>query len=231
MIYCAKKIDTPLNYTVVESREDVPDLWSYWTKRNTYFRNFDDGYLLDDEGLYSITPYKSAEEIAERYQHCEVIVDAFCGCAGNSIAFARICTSIKKVYAIDLNKERLEIAKHNAKLAGYDHIIEFIHGDALKLVHTLKNVDAIFGSPAWNIKLYRQVSVYRLKDTTPNSNSILSVFKQSCPNFSLMLPSHTLVEDLMEFNEIFEIKHYYSKSKNKVSFVCVYWGNLINEIN
>jgi len=55
-----------------------------------YFSRYDEGCLLDEEGWYSITPEAIATQIAERCR-CDVILDAFCGVGGNTIAFARTC--------------------------------------------------------------------------------------------------------------------------------------------
>jgi trimethylguanosine synthase len=48
------------------------------------------GCLLDEEGWYSVTPERVANQIAERCR-CDTILDAFCGVGGNSIAFAKTC--------------------------------------------------------------------------------------------------------------------------------------------
>ncbi len=86
------------------------------------------------EGWYSVTPEKIAEHIAERCA-CGVVIDAFCGVGGNSIQFAFTC---ERVIAIDINPERLAMAKHNAEVYGVADRIEFILGDYLTLIPTLK---------------------------------------------------------------------------------------------
>ena len=45
---------------------------------------------MDEEGWYSVTPERVANQIAERCR-CDVVVDAFCGVGGNAIAFAQTC--------------------------------------------------------------------------------------------------------------------------------------------
>ena len=42
---------------------------------------------------------------------CRLLIDAFCGCGGNTIAFARTC---ERVMAIDNDPGRLAFARHNA---------------------------------------------------------------------------------------------------------------------
>lgn len=61
-----------------------------FAQRKRYFSLYDEGCLLDEEGWYSVTPERVADNIAERCR-CDVILDAFCGVGGNAIAFAKTC--------------------------------------------------------------------------------------------------------------------------------------------
>ena len=63
-----------------------------FSQRLRYFSLYDKppGCLLDEEGWYSVTPERIANQIAERCR-CDVVVDAFCGVGGNAIAFAKTC--------------------------------------------------------------------------------------------------------------------------------------------
>jgi hypothetical protein len=88
-----------------------------------------------------------------------VVIDAFCGVGGNSIQFALTC---ERVIAIDINPERLAMAKHNAEVYGVADRIEFILGDYLTLLLALflsfhiyleltvvHQADVVFLSPPW----------------------------------------------------------------------------------
>eukprot|EP00834_Sanchytrium_tribonematis_P005193 NODE_299_length_10456_cov_1.003669.p4 type:complete len:239 gc:universal NODE_299_length_10456_cov_1.003669:162-878(+) len=237
MIFGSKfsdKIDTDLDITTVSNEIELSrELRSYWVKRNEYFPNFDEmGYLTDEEGLYSITPYKAANTIASRFKSYQTVVDAFCGIGGNTIAFAKL-ENIKKVIAIEIDPTRIEIAKYNAKVAGVYDKIQFICGDALLEIPKL-SIDAafaIFCSPAWNFEHYKKnTEVYSLNDTTPNSFEVFAICKSKTPNIALMLPRHTELKDLQSFQEIFEIQHFKRKQTKSVQFVCVYYGKLIKYI-
>lgn len=61
-----------------------------FSQRKRYFSLYDKGCLLDEEGWYSVTPERVADQIAERCR-CDTILDAFCGVGGNAIAFAKTC--------------------------------------------------------------------------------------------------------------------------------------------
>ena len=107
---------------------------------------------MDAEGWFSVTPEQIACHIACRarvaldalaaaqprsakqpqplkdHSRPYVVLDAFCGCGGNSIAFARAGF---RVLAVDLDQQRLEMARHNAVVYEVDHLIEFICADSL----------------------------------------------------------------------------------------------------
>lgn len=67
-----------------------------------------------------------------------MIIDAFCGCGGNSIQFALNC---ERVIAIDLDPVKLHCARENAKIYGVEDRIEFILGDFFELAPKLKVIE------------------------------------------------------------------------------------------
>jgi len=99
-------------------------------------------YSSDD--LRWATPQAVADYRAQRLK-CSVIADIGCGIGFQAIAFAKTC---RKVYALDLNQEKLEKAKKNAQISGIKNI-EFVYGDALnpEVIKKLKNADIIFCDP------------------------------------------------------------------------------------
>eukprot|EP00775_Hariotina_reticulata_P006524 gene6524-6752_t len=62
----------------------------YWLQRYSLFSKFDLGAQMDVQGWYSVTPEVIAAHQAE-VASCDVMVDAFAGCGGNAIQFARTC--------------------------------------------------------------------------------------------------------------------------------------------
>ncbi|KZT10193.1 S-adenosyl-L-methionine-dependent methyltransferase [Laetiporus sulphureus 93-53] len=170
---------------------EVPDhLQKYFSQRERYFSLYSSGCLLDEEGWYSVTPERVADQIAERCR-CGVIVDAFCGVGGNAIAFARTC---ERVIAIDNSPVRLALARHNAAIYGVADRIEFIIADFLSFARTLaeiqdfhnssqrtdeaatetssltsstksRKIDVVFLSPPWGGPSY-------LTDTLPTANGV-----------------------------------------------------------
>jgi trimethylguanosine synthase len=99
---------------------------------------------LDDEGKVSLTPEAIALELGERARGMRVI-DACAGAGGNAIGFARAGCS---VLAIEIHPERLAMARHNAKIYGVEDRIEFVVGDARKIVAE-READLLFIDPPW----------------------------------------------------------------------------------
>jgi trimethylguanosine synthase len=115
-------IPNPHDPTVVHDK--------YWAQRRRLFSRFDQGIQLDSEGWYSVTPELIADHVAHRVadlamqylvsqqqQHGIVILDAFCGCGGNAIAFGKLPSHIvSQVVCVDTDRSKLLKAAHNAAL-------------------------------------------------------------------------------------------------------------------
>mmetsp|Transcript_1548 Transcript_1548/g.2451 ORF Transcript_1548/g.2451 Transcript_1548/m.2451 type:complete len:517 (-) Transcript_1548:141-1691(-) len=134
----------------------------YWAQRRRLFSRFDAGVQLDGEGWYSVTPEVIADHVGNRVgelsnsaafrrgmpgsdisQHEGIVVlDAFGGCGGNTIAFAKQSPDlISKVVAVDLDRTKLRKAAHNAAIYGIpkDKIV-FVECNTLFILeHCYKN--------------------------------------------------------------------------------------------
>jgi trimethylguanosine synthase len=132
-------------------KDIVPD--KFWAQRKRLFSKFDEGIQIGDdetEMWYSVTPEAIANHVAERMvqmvKECRelsgenartgdvVILDAFCGCGGNMIAFAR---KNVKVIAVDNDLHRLKMAANNARVYGIDESnVEFVHADVVDVLRS-----------------------------------------------------------------------------------------------
>ncbi|NXS16974.1 TGS1 synthase, partial [Mystacornis crossleyi] len=139
-----------------------PELIKYWAQRYRLFSRFDEGIKLDREGWFSVTPEKIAEHIAVRVSqsfNCDIIVDAFCGVGGNAIQFA---LTSKRVIAIDIDPEKLRLARHNAEVYGVAEHIDFLCGDFLALAAGLR-ADVVFLSPPWGGPDYATAEIFDIQ--------------------------------------------------------------------
>lgn len=177
------------NQKVPDYIQQNQSLLRYWKKRFSLFSRFDEGIQLDTESWYSVTPENVASQLAKRIK-CDTIVDAFCGCGGNSIQFAK---SGKRVIAIDIDEGKISKAKHNAKIYKVDDKIEFIVGDSLKLLADLRGVDAIFLSPPWGGIDYKKSVEYDIEtQLQPIGASLLfKKCRQITENIAAFLPRNS----------------------------------------
>ncbi|KAK0163189.1 hypothetical protein PV327_006897 [Microctonus hyperodae] len=160
-------------------------LMKYWLKRHRLFSKFDEGIKLDRESWFSVTPEKIAAHIAERCR-CDTIIDAFCGAGGNSIQFAFTC---ERVIAIDIDPNKIEIARNNARVYGVEDRIEFIIGDFFKLADKLI-ADVVFLSPPWGGPNYAQSDVFNLNNILHpiGGNELFRIADRISNNIAYFLP-------------------------------------------
>ncbi|MFT4549864.1 MAG: hypothetical protein ACI8XO_004147 [Verrucomicrobiales bacterium] len=102
------------------------------------------GVQLDDEGRMSLTPEALALALGER-ANGQRVIDSCAGAGGNAIGFARAGCS---VLAIELDPQRLAMAKHNAGIYGIADRIKFECGDAREILPECE-ADLLFIDPPW----------------------------------------------------------------------------------
>ncbi|XP_058830544.1 trimethylguanosine synthase-like [Topomyia yanbarensis] len=201
-------------------------LLKYWYKRFSLFSLFDAGIKLDRESWFSVTPEKVASHTAERCRS-DLIVDAFCGCGGNTIQLAFTCN---RVIAIDIDPKKIEMAKHNATVYGVADRIEFITGDFLQLADRLR-ADVIFLSPPWGGPGYLKDEVYDLESSLipVPATELMSKARQVSPNIAIYLPRNSNTQQLTMLagpNNAVEIEQ--SFLDRKLIALTAYYGDLIN---
>lgn len=173
---------------------DQPFMRKYWKRRHSLFHRFDEGIKLDTESWFSVTPEKVAKHLAERCR-CDLIIDAFCGAGGNTIQFAWQC---ERVIAIDIDPEKIAMARHNATVYGVAERIEFIVGDFFMLAPTL-HADVVFLSPPWGGPKYTMNEYYDL-ETMLEPKPVSELMKTAgtiTNNIALYVPRNTRSEQLV----------------------------------
>jgi trimethylguanosine synthase len=158
----------------------------YWDKRYHYFSRFDEGIQLDAEGCHTVMPEESALALAARLSYKKTVIDGFCGVGGISIALARVGLN---VFAIELNEERLEMAKHNAKIYGVEDKITFIQGDYYSIANTL-NADAVILDPPWGWPRFLKLEYIRLEHLNPYGEELLDFSMRKFKTIILRIPKN-----------------------------------------
>lgn len=124
-------------------KDQIPD--KYWAQRKRLFSRFEQGIQLDQEGWYSVTPEAIAKHIAKRMvssfataaakgSRRMIVLDAFCGVGGNSIALAAR-SEVDLVIAVDTDHSRLEMTANNCRVYEIPREkVLLIHGDTCKVL-------------------------------------------------------------------------------------------------
>lgn len=176
-------------------------LQKYWNKRYQYFSKFDKGIQIDKTALFSVTPEEVAIKQAKSIK-CDTIVDGFGCVGGNAIAFAKYC---KKVYLIELDKNRLEMAKNNARIYEVQDKIEFIHGDFFKEAPKIK-AEVIYLDPHWGGPDYKNLQHFKLENFSPNGTNVLELAFKYFSKVILRIPVNFDLTELEKFGHKYKIK-------------------------
>jgi len=204
-------------------QRDVDD--KYWAQRFHYFSLYDCGIRLDAESWYSVTPENIALAIASRCSRDDVVVDAFCGCGGNAIALARRC---KHVIAIDVDPRKIAHARHNARIYGVT--IDFIVGDALTLLKTLK-ADVCFLSPPWGGPAYsaRAFELASIDISGVDGFGLLALATKCAPRVAYYLPRTLAVDEALKLapGRAVEVESQYLNDKLKAKTVYLGFGETV----
>ncbi|NXO73927.1 TGS1 synthase, partial [Phainopepla nitens] len=205
-----------------------PELIKYWAQRYRLFSRFDEGIKLDREGWFSVTPEKIAEHIAVRVSqsfNCDIIVDAFCGVGGNAIQFA---LTSKSVIAIDIDAEKLRLARHNAEVYGVAERIHFLRGDYMALAAGLR-ADVVFLSPPWGGPDYAAAEIFDIQTMIcPDGYPSRALSKKITNNIVYFLPRNADINQVASLagpGGKVEIEQNFLN--NKLKTITAYFGDLI----
>ena len=141
-----------------------PEYQVHWNLRYKLFSKFDEA-RVDAHGLYTMIPERWALIVAQEASGSHIL-DVCSGLGSMSIAFAR---SGKSVTAVEIDADRVEMARHNARLYGVAEKIEFRTQDITR-PETLKalphDIDTLWIDPPWGktINDYRDRPIVRLED-------------------------------------------------------------------
>lgn len=198
----------------------------YYLQRHILWSLYDHGISMDEEGWYSVTPESIARHIAKRCNRrlvveetkkrqqqqdnaaMTVVLDAFCGCGGNSVQFAMV---FDHVLSVDIDPEKIRHARHNASIYGVQDKIHFVQADFTQLCTPIgrrlldewarktwgrehndsgveRDVDDIeiewmvFLGPPWSGPQYSQCAMYDIETMMPEPLNGRTLFEQCWRN-------------------------------------------------
>ena len=102
------------------------------------------------------------------------------------------------VIAIDIDPEKIALARHNAAVYGVEDRIEFIVGDFLQVAPNLK-ADVVFLSPPWGGPDYSAASTFHLEEITPNGFDIFEAARKISTNLAYFLPKNSNIDQAIYF--------------------------------
>jgi hypothetical protein len=119
-------------------------------RRRRLFSRWDEGIEADDEGLMSATPEALASRLARDLRG--VVLDGTCGIGSIAIACART-PGVTRVIAADVDRARLDMAAHNARVYGVADRIELVHADVRDVIDRAR-ADVLILDPPWGGRGY-----------------------------------------------------------------------------
>jgi len=179
----------------------------------------------------------------------KIIIDAFAGTGGNTIAFA-LSGHWNQIFAVEKDQTTLNCAKHNAEVYGVEKKITWIHGDVFTALQTRLKFAAkkavIFGSPPWggqsihprcwptlhgSLTLagpeYADQETFNLDTMEPYSLDVMyKAFSTASSNICLFLPRTSDLLQLVRYadtNKKLKVRHYCANLNSKA--LCVYYGD------
>ena len=228
-----------------KNQDKFPELEKYnpyYIQRFYFFSLFDKGIQMDQESWYSVTPEEISEYIASIIPNSNnsIILDAFCGCGGNTISLSK---KFKSVIANDLYEEKINMTKNNVKIYNCPDNIIYHANDFLKLNLKEEKIDYVFLSPPWGGPEYKNETVYSLKKwITPDIDKIIEKSFKISKNIILYLPRNTDLEELANIiykydkNDIESLSNTilldvkYLNSASKVKAILVSYGPKFNTV-
>ena len=242
-IYKYKKIKFKTNNNLFQKgKKNIPDEEKenkYYTIRYYLFSQFDKGIQMDKESWYSVTPEEISIYISNLIKDSNnySIIDAFCGCGGNTIFFSK---KFKTVYANDLYENKIKMTINNLKIYNCDDNVIFSCQDFLTFN---QNSDFIFLSPPWGGIEYKKDDNFMLKNwIVPDIEEIIKHSLQLSKNLIFYLPRCTKINELTEYIYKYDQKFIddnekniyldvqYLMSANKIKAILVLYGEKFNNI-
>ncbi|KAK5007032.1 putative diacylglycerol O-acyltransferase tgs1, partial [Cryomyces antarcticus] len=166
---------------------------------------------------------KIAEHVATAPAVKTVLIDAFAGAGGNTIAFA-LSGRWERIFAIEKDPEVLQCAKHNAEVYGVANKIWWAQGDCFDIIKkrfaSMGKDAVIFASPPWGGPGYTSDEVFNLSTMQPYSlRELYMPFSKITTEFALYLPRTSNLNQLAKYapqDKELQVTHYCTKGASKV---------------
>lgn len=131
---------------------------------------------------------------------------------------------------MDIDPNKIHMARHNAEIYGVAHKIKFIVGNFFTVYKKLRYLmpDVIVTSPPWGGPEYLATNIYSLKSLCNNNSGggfrIFNLAKTIAPNIALHIPRTTNIHEVRDIKCSIYIYIYKNSLSNKHYFYhCIYF--------
>ena len=183
-------------------------------------------YQVDNDTFVMGIHYLLGDHIAQRFEGCDIVLDACCGAGFTSIALAKY---VNRVIAVDINPKHLEQAKNNAKIAGVFQKIKFLLGDVFnkEILDKIPDIECAWLDPDWaEIGESKLTHTSKLSSMQPPADKLFTEINKRTQNIALRLPREIDLSELRNFSS-YELEKIYLD--NDFKFYCAYFGKLIKK--
>lgn len=184
-------------------------------------RKFGENYIADDYSFVMGIDVRFTDHIAKRFKN-RIVLETCSGAGFTTISLARYA---KHVYSVEIDKTRLEMAKKNSQIAGFEKKITFINGDITtkKILDLVPEIDSAFIDPDWAVTGDNHIYKFLNSNTKPPSDKLLNLINKRTSNITLVQPPYI---DKEEFKKLppHECEHLYLKGQHEL--YCLYFGEL-----
>jgi len=183
----------------------------------------------DKDGLKVANWLVVARHVARRIKESMEDVPLLEVCSGIGATTIELANEFSKIYAVEIEEERIEFAKNN--LGELSKKVDFFASDIFDsdLITELKtkNIQTIETDVEWTASgIYGQDWAVNIEDTNPNTKKLFELLKNNfTENIVMRLP---VTIDRNQLRELGECKIEEIVKDQKVKFLYAYFGKLKN---
>lgn len=185
-------------------------------------RGDSDGHIVAN---YQLVSEYVAKRLSSMHQD-EDILEVCCGIGATTIFLAKVFAN---VIAVDLNSQRIDLAKENLQSLGIDNV-NLINCDIfdldLKSLRENYQINVLYTDVEWTISgRYGQDHAKHITNTSPATDKLFHFLsKNITKNICMRLPKTIDYSELRQLSEC-EIEKVYKN--DKLSFINCYFGDLV----
>ena len=179
-------------------------------------------YFVADECSYIMgIDVRFADHLAKRFIN-RIVLET---CTGAGFATISLAKYAKHVYSIEIDSSRLEMAKKNSRIAGFEKKITFINGDVTtkNILDLIPKIDAAFIDPDWAVKGDNHIYRFLNSNTNPPSDKLLNLINKKTSNITLVQPPYIGKEEFKKLPS-HECEKLYLNGQHEL--YCLHFGEL-----